>query len=79
MDAETLLIDVLSVVSRLEVDVRQERLGGSGGGWCRVRGREVLFVDLDADVATRADRCLEAMYLPPALREKVDALRPPPG
>jgi hypothetical protein len=69
---------------QLGVEVRQERLGGSGGGLCQIRGRRVVFVDLDADAATRLDHCIAALatvpeaaavYISPELREWMDNLR----
>lgn len=76
---------VIDVFARLGVDVRRERLGGAGGGLCTVRGERVLFVDLDADLATRLDRSLNALstipnldsvYLVPAIRERIERLKP---
>jgi len=72
---------IIEVFERLGIEVRQERLGGSGGSLCRIRGRPVLFVDSDADAATRLDECAKAlsqvpevdgMYLSPELRERLD-------
>ena len=69
---------------RVGIDVREERLGGSGGGLCRLRGRQVMFLDLDTDTAERLERCIEGLamlptidelYLAPELREKVEAHR----
>jgi len=82
MDAAQRLDDVFELARRLEVEVRAERLGGDSGGLCVLRGRRVLFVDLDADPLVRLDRCVEAMrslpgiegvYVPPALRELFDS------
>ena len=76
--------EVVEVFGRLGMDVRAERLGGGGGGPCVLRGKPVLFIDLDADVATRMERCLAALaalpevdglYLTPALREEIDRRR----
>ena len=84
MDALTQFDTVLQLLRKLGVETRQEHLGGEGGGLCRLRGQPVVFVDLDADVATQLSRCVEAlagmpeidtMYLPPTLREQVEALR----
>lgn len=75
---------VLDVLERMNVELREEHLGGSGGGLCKLRGRHVLFVDLDADAATRLDQGLQALadlpgsdahFLPPVLRDRIDRLR----
>lgn len=74
---------LLEAMGRLGIKVRRERLGG-GGGLCSIRGERVLFVDLDADAATRMETCLRAaasmpetdrVYLPPSVREAIDRLR----
>lgn len=84
MDATAQLDTIVRLFEQLGVEVRQERLGGSGGGLCRIRGSRVVFVDLDADAATRLDRCVEALanipeaaavYISPELREWMDNLR----
>jgi hypothetical protein len=58
--------------------VRDESLGGGGGGLCRLRGQRVLFVDADADDAGRYEKTISAlkdepefeqMFLPPVIRE----------
>ena len=84
MDASSQFEQLIELIERLGMDVRYERLGGHSTGLCRIKGRPVMFVDLDADVATRMDRCLQALvsipdvdstYLPPAIRERLDRLR----
>ncbi len=85
----THLDTVIEVFDRMGIAVRWEHLGGAGGGLCRIRGKQVLFVDADADPATRLDRTItsfatlpdsESVYLVPAVRERVDHIRMPmPG
>lgn len=84
MDATSQIDSIVHLIEQLGIEVRQERLGGSGGGLCRIRGQRVVFVDLDADAATRLDRCVEALaavpeaaevYINPDLRERMDRLR----
>lgn len=64
--------------------VRDESLGGDGGGLCRLRGQRVLFVDADDDDAGRYQKTvsalkdepeLEHMFLPPVIREDLQRLR----
>jgi len=75
---------ILELLAKLGVETRREHLGGEGGGLCRLRGKAVVFIDLDADVATQISRCIDAlvglpeidaMYLPPTIREQVETLR----
>jgi hypothetical protein len=73
--------EILDLFGRLGVEVRMERLGGQGGGLCTLRDSRVVFVDIEADMATRVERCLTALaqvpevdnlYLPPAIREEIE-------
>ena len=73
---------VLAVFEQLGIEVREEALGGSGGGLCRLRGRSVLFLDSQADAASRCAMALAAlksvpeldgMYLPPFVREALES------
>lgn len=75
------LARVLELLEGFGVEVRAERLGGSGGGLCVVRGRREFFLDLDADEVTLEESAIRALadvpeaesaYLPPAIRERVD-------
>ncbi len=83
MDPTAQFEAVVEILGRVGVEIRHEHLGGGGGGLCQVHGRRVVFVDLDADVATRLGRCLVALaalpeygtiYVPPALRESIERL-----
>jgi hypothetical protein len=84
MELATQLSEVVRLLERLGIEVRNERLGGSGGSLCHLRGRPVVFVDLDADLATRLERCVaalatipdaESLYLSPQLRERIETRR----
>ena len=78
-------LDLLTeIAEELGVRVRREPIDGEGGGLCRIKGQQVLFIDTLADVATRVDRCLEALarlpgiddhYLRPDIREQIEHLR----
>jgi len=84
MDVETRLDEALTALASLSVTIRYERMGGDGGGLCRLKTSTIAFVDLDADLPTRLARCVEALaaidrtdvlYLSPALREMIDDAR----
>lgn len=64
--------------------VRDEPLGGGGGGLCRLRGERVLFVDADADDVGRYEKTVDAlleepefddMFLPPVIRDDLERAR----
>ena len=83
MNIEDRLNNLLSAAEGLGLEVRRETIGG-GGGLCTLHGRQVLFVDLAADVQTAyestvAAMCgmeqLETIHLPPAVREDLDQAR----
>ena len=83
MDTNALYEEAMESLNRLGVEVRQEHLGGEGGGCCTIKGRRVVFVDLDAGVRRRLECCVErlrglaeveAMYLSPALRNLIEGI-----
>jgi hypothetical protein len=84
MDLGSRLEALLTLAEELEIEIRAEPRGGDGGGLCRLRGRQVLFVDTSADLATRYDRTLGAMaglseieerYVVPEVRQDLDQTR----
>jgi hypothetical protein len=66
MHTVELLQEALDTARRLGYEVRQDWLGGNGGGHCLVRGRKWILLD----VAQTADEQLDVV---------VDALRVEPG
>jgi hypothetical protein len=46
MHTVELLHEALEAARRLDYDVRQDWLGGDGGGHCFVRGRRMLLLDI---------------------------------
>ena len=66
MHTVELLQVALETARRLGYEVRQDWLGGNGGGHCLVRGRKWILLD----VAQTADEQLDVV---------VDALRGEPG
>ena len=46
MHTVELLAEALNLAGRLGYEVRQEWLGGNGGGTCELKGRKILFLDL---------------------------------
>jgi hypothetical protein len=69
MHTVELLQEAVEVARRLGYEVRQDWLGGDGGGHCLVRGRKWLLLD----VAQTADEQLEVVA--EALRGEAGATR----
>jgi hypothetical protein len=69
MHTVELLQEAVEAARRLGYEVRQDWLGGNGGGHCLVRGRKWLLLDL----AQTADEQLDV--LADALRGEVGATR----
>ncbi|MGD2107980.1 MAG: hypothetical protein PVI86_01185 [Phycisphaerae bacterium] len=83
MDEAAQFDEVLKLCDRLGIEIRREHLGGDGGNLCSLRGRRLLFVDLDADSATRLEASLRALarlpeletvYVPQVLRELIERM-----
>ena len=68
MHTVELLQEAVEAARRLGYDVRQDWLGGDGGGHCIVRGRKWLLLD----VAQSADEQLEVIS--EALRGEIGAV-----
>jgi hypothetical protein len=84
MHTVELLEQALTVAERMGYGIRQEWLGGAGGGACQFAGRKWLFVDLSLNVieqleqvrkALLADPGIYSMDLSPALRRLLDLRR----
>jgi len=84
LDIENKIAELLELCSKLELQVRPERLGGSGGGVCKLKGRSIVFIDLDAEPEIRYERLLadlaslpqlENLFLRPAIRADLDQIK----
>jgi hypothetical protein len=84
VDQRELLERLIVLAEELGVQVRREPIDGESGGLCRIKGRQVLFIDTLADLDVRVDRCLEALarlpeidehYVLPEIREQIDRIR----
>jgi hypothetical protein len=77
MNDQRLLEELLELLSANGVTIRNEALGGGGGGLCTVRGERIFFVDTEAPSAEVAALCaeaiskvtdIEAVYVKPEVR-----------
>ncbi len=61
MHTVDLLREALQAASGLGYQVRQEWLGGSGGGGCEIKGRRWMFLDLALSPAEQLDLVVETL------------------
>jgi hypothetical protein len=61
MHTVELLREALESARRLGYEVRQDWLGGNGGGHCLVRGRKWLLLDVAQSPAEQLDVVAEAL------------------
>jgi hypothetical protein len=66
MESEAILGELLALLEHSGVSIRTEPMGGAGGGLCKMKDKEVFFVDAEATTAEMAAICAGAV------REKVD-------
>ena len=61
MHTVELLDQALRLAERLGFIVRQEWLGGAGGGGCEIKGQKHFFVDLALSPAEQLDQVAQAI------------------
>ena len=61
MNTVELLEAAVDLARRAGYQVRQEWLGGSGGGGCTLKGRRILFVDLALGPMDQLEHALNAL------------------
>jgi len=71
----------LALLEANGVTIRNEPLGGSGGGLCSIKGQRIFFVDTQASSAVSAAMCAEAVskavdveqiYVKPQVRQFIE-------
>jgi hypothetical protein len=67
MHTVELLEKTMSLAERLGYTVRQEWLGGAGGGACEFGGRRFVFVDLSLTVVEQLEQVASAIRNDPSL------------
>ncbi len=75
MHTVEVLEQAFAVAGSLGYQVRQEWLGGTGGGACEVGNRKLLFVDLALNHIEQLDQVMGALAADPAIH----SLRLPPA
>jgi hypothetical protein len=61
MNEQGIMEELLALLEANDVTVRNEPLGGSGGGLCTVKGKRILFVDTEAPSIVTATICAESL------------------
>lgn len=67
MHTVDLLEQAIALAESLGYRIRQEWLGGSGGGGCEIRGQRWLFVDLALTPVEQFNQVLEVLQADPQL------------
>jgi len=82
MTEQMILEELLALLEANRVKIRNEPLGGRGGGLAMMRGENIFFVDTDAPSAEVATLCAEAVtklmdvetiYLRPEVRQFIES------
>jgi hypothetical protein len=81
MNDQNILEELLALLEANGVTIRNEPLGGSGGGLCSIKGQHIFFVDTQASSAVSAAMCAEAVskavdveqiYVKPQVRQFIE-------
>ncbi|MHC4617298.1 MAG: hypothetical protein ACYTEQ_06050 [Planctomycetota bacterium] len=81
MNDRRILEELLALLDADGVTIRNEPLGGCGGGLCTVKGEHMFFVDTQAASAEMAAICADAVakvvdieniYIRPEIREFIE-------
>ena len=81
MNEQNILEELLALLESNGVTIRNEPLGGSGGGFCTIKGQQIFFVDTQASSAVSAAMCAEALpkvvdieqiYVKPQVRQFIE-------
>lgn len=81
MNEQRILEELLALLEGGGVAIRHEPLGGSGGGFCTIKGQNIFFIDMDAPSADVAAICAEAvskfldvdkLYIRPEVRQFIE-------
>jgi hypothetical protein len=81
MNEQNILDELLALLEANGVTIRNEPLGGSGGGLCSIKGERIFFVDTQASSAVSAAMCagavskvvdVEQIYVKPQIRRFIE-------
>ena len=81
MNEQRILEELLALLEAAGVAIRNEPLGGSGGGLFTIKGTQTFFRDTQAQLCDVAARCaealpkvtdIEAIYIRPEVRRFIE-------
>jgi len=84
MNPESLFNELLHLAEKLQIEIRHLSLGGQGGGLCKIKGKYVLFLDINSEILEKLHQAaqelanleqLDTLYIIPELRELLDRYR----
>ena len=82
MNEQRILEELLALLEANGIAIRDEPLGGNGGGLCAMKGRQIFFVDTKAPSAVVAAMCaqavpkvvdIEQVYIKPEVRQFIES------
>ena len=68
MHTVELLEQAVTAARSIGYRVRQEWLGGGGGGVCEIAGQKWIFIDLALNATEQLDEVLEGLQADPAMQ-----------
>ena len=81
MNTQRILEELFGLLESNSVIIRDEPLGGSGGGLCSLKGQRIFFMDTQAPSAVTAAICaiavsqvmdIEQVYIKPEVRQFIN-------
>jgi hypothetical protein len=84
MEDQAILEELLVLLEQNGVVIRNESMGGSGGGLCKIKDKSLFFVDTEAQAADMAVTCaqaihemvdIEGIYIRPQIRDFLERHR----
>ena len=81
MNTQRILEELFGLLESNSVIIRDEPLGGSGGGLCSLMGQRIFFMDTQAPSAVTAAICaitvsqvmdIEQVYIKPEVRQFIN-------
>ena len=83
MNQREILDELVLLLEGNGVKIRNEPLGGSGGGFCSVKGEKLFFIDTQAPAGETSALCaqtivklidIESVYLKPQVRQFIESI-----